>query len=87
MVIKIEILNDTVLDLLRNLEKLQLIKFDTAATKKAQPQKEVEFEKKIFASKASKVSYHFKGNQLNELVDNLLEQKAVDLEKYKIVKE
>jgi hypothetical protein len=87
MVIKIEILNDTVLDLLRNLEKLQLIKFDNAVTKVSQRQKEAEFEKKILASKSSKISYHFKGNELNELVDNLLAKTPVDLEKYKIIKE
>lgn len=85
MVIKIEILNETVLDLLRNLEKLQLIKFDKTVTKVAQQQKEIDFEKKILTAKASKTAYHFKGNQLNEFVDNLLEQKPVDLEKYKIV--
>jgi hypothetical protein len=86
MVIKIEILNDTVLDFLRNLEKLQLIKLEKPVTKMLQQQKDIEFKNKILASKASTVSYHFKGNQLNELVNNLLDQTFVDLEPYKIVK-
>ncbi len=92
MVLTIEILNENALDLLKSLEKLQLIKFSNLVTKEAknkttshQRLTEAAFEAKILASKASKISYHFKGNEFNELVNSMVKEESVDLEKYKII--
>ena len=93
MVLTIEILNENALDLLKSLEKLQLIKFSNLVTKETknkvsrQRLTDAAFEAKILASKASKISYHFKGNEFNELVNSIVKEESVDLEKYKIIEE
>ena len=92
MVLSIEIFNDTALDLLRNLEKLQLIKLGDSATstKKstAKSRKRLTDEElfaKINEGETSGISYQFKGNEFNSLGDMLLKGQAVDWEKYKVV--
>jgi hypothetical protein len=92
MVFSIEIFNDTTLDLLRNLEKLHLIKLsDTATSTKggtSKSRKRLTDEAliaKINEGEASGISYQFKGNEFNKLGDMLLKGQAVDWEKYKIV--
>ena len=93
MVLTIEILNENALDLLKSLEKLQLIKFSNLVTKETknkvsrQRLTDAAFEAKILASKASKISYHFKENEFNELVNSIVKEESVDLEKYKIIEE
>ncbi len=84
MELTIEVVNSNALDLLNSLEKLQLIKF---VNKKATPKRQltdVEFEAKVLASKESTTSYHFKGDEFNEMVSLLLKKEAVDLDDYKI---
>jgi hypothetical protein len=91
MVLKIEILNENALDLLKNLEKLNLIKLFSNSTVKDEGVKprtkltKTEFEDKVLAAKSSKVSYHFEGNQFNDVVNSLIKEEFVDMEKYKIV--
>ena len=92
MVLSIEIFNDTALDLLRNLEKLQLIKLSDSviSTQKgvATPRKQLTDEAlfaKINEGETSGIAYQFKGNELSTLGDKLLKGQAVDWEKYKIV--
>jgi hypothetical protein len=93
MVLTIEILNDNALDMLKSLEKLHLIKLFSNSTVKEVGSKptrkltETEFEAKVLASKSSKVSYHFEGNQFNDLVNSMVKEESVDLEKYKIIEE
>ena len=81
MVIKVEILNDAVLDLLHNLEKLSLIKLQDTLTSlkksKAKPSKQLtdaELYAKIKEGEASTTMYQFKGNELSKLGDMLLER-------------
>jgi hypothetical protein len=90
MTLTIEILNDNALDLLKSLEKLHLIKFSNPVVKKVKTKKkqiltDTEFEAKVIASKTSKISYHFKDDQFNELVNSMVNEEPVDLEKYKII--
>jgi hypothetical protein len=87
MELRIEVLNTNALDLLHSLEKLQLIKFvnKKPKAKSIRQLTETEFEAKVLASKASNISYHFKGNEFNEMANRLLNKEPVDLEKYKII--
>lgn len=92
MVLSIEIFSDTTLDLLRNLEKLQLIKLGETATStkeaKVKTRKRLTDEAlfaKISEGESSGISYQFKGNEFQTLGDRLLKGQAVDWEKYKIV--
>ena len=92
MVLSIEIFNDTALDLLRNLEKLQLIKLSDTPTSmkegKAKTRKRLTDEElfaKISEGETSGITYQFKGNEFNQLGDRLLKGQEVDWEKYKIV--
>jgi hypothetical protein len=94
MVLSIEIFNDTALDLLRNLEKLQLIKLgDTAASIKGGKAKarkrltDAELLAKINEGEKSGISYQFQGNEFNTLGDMLLKGQQVDWEKYKVVEQ
>lgn len=93
MVLKIEILNENALDLLKSLEKLHLIKLfsnstaNEVGTKSRTKLTKAEFEAKVLASKSSKVSYHFEGNQFNDVVNSLIKEEFVDMEKYKIIEE
>ena len=94
MVLSIEIFNDTALDLLRNLEKLQLIKLGDAATSikggKVKTRKrltDAELLAKINEGETSGISYQFKDNEFNTLGDMLLKGQAVDWEKYKVVEQ
>lgn len=87
MELTIEVVNSNALDLLNSLEKLQLIKF---VNKKAMPKHrltEAEFEAKVLAAKESTTSYHFKGEEFNEMANRLLNKEAVDMDAYKIVSE
>ena len=87
MELTIEVININALDLLNSLEKLQLIKF---VHKKATPKRwltEAEFEAKVLAAKASTTSYHFKGDEFNEMANRLLKKEAVDMDAYKIISE
>jgi hypothetical protein len=93
MVFKIEVLNENALDLLKSLEKLNLIKLFSNSTVNELGMKprtkltKTEFENKVLASKSSKVSYHFEGNQFNDVVNSLIKEEFVDMEKYKIIEE
>ncbi len=93
MVLKIEILNENALDLLKNLEKLHLIKLFSNSNVNEEVKKsltkltDIEFEAKILASKSSKVSYHFEGSQFNDIVNSLVKDEPVNLEPYKIIEE
>jgi hypothetical protein len=80
MVIKVEILNEVVLDLLHNLEKLSLIKLDDTRTSlkksKAKQSKQLtdaELFAKVKEGEASTTVYQFKGNELSKLGDMLLD--------------
>ena len=91
MELTIEVLNSNALDLLNSLEKLNVIRF---INKKAEPTlkpkhrlSEAEFEAKILAAQASKVSYHFKGDEFNEVANRLLNKEVVDLGEYKRIDE
>ena len=48
---------------------------------------EAEFEAKILAAQASKISYHFKGDEFNDMANRLLNKEGVDLDEYKIIDE
>ncbi len=92
MVLSIEIFNDTALDLLRNLEKLQLIKLGDVAIPekgdKAKSRKQLTDEElyaKISEGETSGITYQFEGTEFNQLGDMLLKGQAVDWEKYKVV--
>jgi hypothetical protein len=94
MVLSIEIFNDTALDLLRNLEKLQLIKLGDTATSvkggKAKTRKRLtdsELLAKITEGEKSGISYQFKGNEFNTLGNMLLKGQDIDWEKYKVVEQ
>jgi hypothetical protein len=87
MELTIEVLNSTTLDLLHSLEKLQLIKFINKKSIPKRPLSEAEFEAKVLAAKASNVSYHFKGDEFNQMANRLLNKEAVDLDDYKIISE
>ena len=94
MVLSIEIFNDTALELLRNLEKLQLIKLGDAATSikggKAKTRKrltDAELFAKITEGEKSGISYQFKSNEFSTLGDRLLKGQDVDWEKYKVIEQ
>jgi hypothetical protein len=91
MVIKVEILNDVVLDLLHNLEKLSLIKLDDTLTSLKSRQlnqskqlTDAELFAKIKEGEASTSVYQFKGNELSKLGDMLLDGQAVERDNYKM---
>jgi hypothetical protein len=78
--------------LLRNLEKLQLIKLGDATTliqeAKRKPRKKLtddELFAKITEGETSGIAYQFKGNEFNQLGDLLLKGQAVDWDTYKVV--
>jgi hypothetical protein len=94
MVLSVEIFNDTALELLRNLEKLQLIKLgDTATsikggkTKSRKRLTDAALLAKINEGETSGISYQFKGNEFNTLGDMLLKGQSIDWEKYKVVEQ
>ena len=94
MVLSIEIFNDTALELLRNLEKLQLIKLGDAATSikggKTKTRKrltDAELFDKITEGEKSGISYQFKSNEFSTLGDRLLKGQDVDWEKYKVIEQ
>ena len=84
MELTIEVVNSNALDLLNSLEKLQLIKFVNKEEIPKRRLTEAEFEAKVLASKASTTSYHFKGDEFNEMASRLLKKEVVDLDAYKI---
>jgi hypothetical protein len=84
MELTIEVVNSNALDLLNSLEKLQLIKFVKKKETSKRRLTEAEFEAKVLAAKASTVSYHFKGDEFNQMANRLLKKEVVDLDAYKI---